>query len=413
MNPIASLWWIHPSPKMPSPGSVASSVSGSGAHTTAQAAPSHVPKYEAFTGKGVNSLASARKFFVPDLTKGFMTKMRACFGKVSTAWNLLDTDKSGAVSQDEFRILLDKFNLPYTERDLHQIFALFDTDHSGTITYQEFNEKIGLILHEGETGGIGVTLQNKSDKLTKDFQSVRTPKILSLPASLKWNNNWRQVSCTPLPEDEIRAKYGESKSMKALTDEHGLPIMNNILSGHYYAEPHTRMANGGEFDFEKRWAKRNAHGQMWDAKRNQPLIASVIKQEFFEDAKKAAESRTMQKHNLHSFIDKNKRAPLAISQALYSKRNEYQLPHSTTVTPRGNPTGLPLASPRIPLSARSMQGLGANASKPPQPDVKIPITEKELNDLFGHDLEAGYVQVCDVYSILRSLKPCNAIHRKP
>jgi hypothetical protein len=48
------------------------------------------------------------------------------------------------------------------------------------------------------------------------------------------------------------------------------------------------MANGTEFDFEKRWAKRNAHGQMWDAKRNQPLIASVIKQEFFEAAKKGA-----------------------------------------------------------------------------------------------------------------------------
>ncbi len=318
--------------------------------------------------------------------------MRACFGKVSTAWNLLDSDKSGAVSQDEFRILLDKFNLPYTERDLHQIFALFDTDLSGTITYQEFNEKIGLILHEGETGGIGVTLQSKSDKLTKDFQSVRTPKILSLPASLKWNNNWRQVSCTPLPDDVIQAKYGDSKPMKVLTAEHGLPIMNNILSGHYYAEPHTRMANGGEFDFEKRWAKRNAHGQMWDAKRNQPLIASVIKQEFFEDAKKAAESKTMQKLNLHSFINKNKRAPLALSQALSMKRNEFQQ-QSTTITPRGNPTGLPPASPRIPLSARSTQGLGANASRPPQPDVKVPTTEQELSSLFGHDLEAGYVQV--------------------
>jgi hypothetical protein len=376
---------------MPGPASIAGShSSGAGADA---AAPSHVPKYEAFTGKGVNSLASARKFFVPDLTKGFMTKMRACFGKVSTAWNLLDTDKSGAVSQDEFRILLDKFNLPYTERDLHQIFALFDTDQSGTITYQEFNQKIGLILHEGETGGIGVTLQSHADKLTKDFQSVRTPKILSLPASLKWNNNWRQVSCTPLPEEQIQAKYGESKPMRVLMGEHGLPIMNNILSGHYYSEPHTRMANGGEFDFEKRWAKRNAHGQMWDAKRNQPLISSVIKQEFFEDAKKAAESRTLQKLDLHSFINKNKRAPLALSQALSYKRNESLQPQSTAVTPRGNPTGLPLASPRVPLSARPTQGSKSISSKPTEPDVKFPTTEKELIELFGHELEAGYVQV--------------------
>jgi hypothetical protein len=378
---------------MPGPGSTVSQSSDAGAP-----APAHVPKYEAFTGKGVNSLASARKFFVPDLTKGFMTKMRACFGKVSTAWNLLDTDKSGAVSQDEFRILLDKFNLPYTERDLHQIFALFDTDGSGTITYQEFNQKIGLILHEGETGGIGVTLQSHADKLTKDFQSVRTPKILSLPASLKWNNNWRQVSCTPLPEEAITAKYGDSEPMRVLMGEHGLPIMNNILSGHYYSEPHNRMANGGEFDFEKRWAKRNAHGQMWDAKRNQPLISSVIKQEFFLDAKRAAESKTMQKADLHSFINKNKRAPLALSQALSFKRMASQHPQSVAVTPRGNPTGLPLASPRIPLSARSTQGLGASASRPPLPDVKYPTTEKELNALFGHELEAGYVQVCLIYT---------------
>jgi hypothetical protein len=393
----AGVRFIFPAVMPSIAGSQGSQSSGAGADA---AAPSHVPKYEAFTGKGVNSLASARKFFVPDLTKGFMTKMRACFGKVSTAWNLLDTDKSGAVTQDEFRILLDKFNLPYTERDLHQIFALFDTDQSGTITYQEFNQKIGLILHEGETGGIGVTLQSHADKLSKDFQSVRTPKILSLPASLKWNNNWRQVSCTPLPEEQILAKYGESKPMRVLMGEHGLPIMNNILSGHYYSEPHTRMANGGEFDFEKRWAKRNAHGQMWDAKRNQPLISSVIKQEFFEDAKKAAESRTLQKLDLHSFINKNKRAPLALSQALSYKRNESQQPQSTAVTPRGNPTGLPLASPRVPLSARPTQGSKSISSKPTEPEVKFPTTEKELNDLFGHELEAGYVQVFHVDVLL-------------
>ena len=375
--------------RMSGPGSTISASSG----THVDAAPAHVPVYQAFSGKGVNSLASARKFFVPDLTKGFMTKMRACFGKVSTAWNLLDTDKSGAVSQDEFRILLDKFNLPYTERDLHQIFALFDTDGSGTITYQEFNEKIGFILHEGETGGIGVQLQNHADKLSKDFQSVRTPKILSLPASLKWNNNWRQVTCTPVPEDVIQAKYGESKPMRGLIAEHGLPIMSNILYGHYYSEPHNRMANGTEFDFEKRWAKRNAHGQMWDAKRNQPLISSVIKQEFFEEAKRSAETKTMQKHDLHSFINKNKRAPQLMSQFLSSKRNESQQLQSAGVTPRGNPTGMPLASPRVPLSARSTQGLGASSSKPPQPDVKVPTTEKELTDLFGHELDAAYISV--------------------
>jgi hypothetical protein len=151
------------------------------------------------------------------------------------------------------------------------------------------------------------------------------------------------------------------------------------------------MANGAEFDFEKRWAKRNAHGQMWDAKRNQPLISSVIKQEFFEDARKSAESRTMQKLDLHSFINKNKRAPLVMSQILSSKRNQNQISQSSTVTPRGNPTGLPLASPRVPLSARSTHV--SQPSKPHQPDVKFPTTEQELNDLFGHELDAGYIQV--------------------
>lgn len=94
-----------------------------------------------------------------------------------------------AIDKKEFGFLIQKeFNLPASKDDIDQIFAIFDTNGSGSISYFEFNKKMGILVH-GKGGTQGMTFDGD---LVED--KIRPTGIISaLSPDVKWNNRWRQV----------------------------------------------------------------------------------------------------------------------------------------------------------------------------------------------------------------------------
>ena len=57
--------------------------------------------------------------------------------EASRAFELCDTDGSGTLSTEEFRVALDRLGLGLTERQVGEVMRVVDTDGNGTIEYAE------------------------------------------------------------------------------------------------------------------------------------------------------------------------------------------------------------------------------------------------------------------------------------
>ena len=70
--------------------------------------------------------------------------------EASRAFELCDTDGSGTLSTEEFRVALDRLGLGLTERQVGEVMRAVDTDASGTIEYAEFYAQLRAAAHHEE-----------------------------------------------------------------------------------------------------------------------------------------------------------------------------------------------------------------------------------------------------------------------
>ncbi|KAA0168391.1 hypothetical protein FNF31_00273 [Cafeteria roenbergensis] len=75
------------------------------------------------------------------------TKLRGRFATVQRAFRLFDEDKSGSLSQSEFRLALRALGINVSDRDFKTLTMQYDVSGDGTVSYDEFNARVGPLLH--------------------------------------------------------------------------------------------------------------------------------------------------------------------------------------------------------------------------------------------------------------------------
>ena len=62
----------------------------------------------------------------------------------------LNIEKTGKISKKEFRFYLNFWGMNITEKDFDRIFAKFDLDGDGVISYKDFQISIGSEMFPAE-----------------------------------------------------------------------------------------------------------------------------------------------------------------------------------------------------------------------------------------------------------------------
>jgi len=78
--------------------------------------------------------------------KYLQSKLKDRFTEVRRAFRILDEDFSGFLNRDEFKKVMDMFNLGDVIPDpvFTRILSIIDKDNDGTITYTEFSQLLGI-----------------------------------------------------------------------------------------------------------------------------------------------------------------------------------------------------------------------------------------------------------------------------
>ena len=58
----------------------------------------------------------------------------------------MDDNKNRKLEFDEFRKGVSEYGLNYSKEEMKELFNAFDTDHSGTLDFDEFLEKLRVSL---------------------------------------------------------------------------------------------------------------------------------------------------------------------------------------------------------------------------------------------------------------------------
>ena len=74
-------------------------------------------------------------------------KLASRFKSVKQAFINMDYDLDGKISSGEFRVTLDLMGLVMNDEEFVKLWAHFDADGNGALTYAEFNNKVGAMLH--------------------------------------------------------------------------------------------------------------------------------------------------------------------------------------------------------------------------------------------------------------------------
>ena len=67
---------------------------------------------------------------------------------ISQLWNEIDTDNDGKITRDQLKAGLRKRGVPFSEKGLHRVMQLFDSDQDGSLSFAEFAAFIQLQQHQ-------------------------------------------------------------------------------------------------------------------------------------------------------------------------------------------------------------------------------------------------------------------------
>lgn len=107
---------------------------------------------------------------------------------LSRNFRIVDRDRSGQLSRDEFEICMKKFQIDLTIPEIHVLFDFYDSDHSGQLDFNEFLKGLRSKLspqrralaeqafNAFDTDGSG-EIDHKD--LEEKYDASRHPKVLS------------------------------------------------------------------------------------------------------------------------------------------------------------------------------------------------------------------------------------------
>jgi Ca2+-binding EF-hand superfamily protein len=82
-----------------------------------------------------------------DAEKILAEKLYGKFTHVQRAFRMFDEDKSGSLDHEEFRMALRAMGVTLSERDFQTLVMQYDKSGDGSISYDEFNARVGPLIH--------------------------------------------------------------------------------------------------------------------------------------------------------------------------------------------------------------------------------------------------------------------------
>ena len=117
------------------------------------------------------------------------------------AFQTFDQDGSGAISIEEFRVLLDrKLNLVFTEEILRQVMARFDDTGTGEIDYRKFTELVMGSKREDSTS-LMTALSGRQGYVSADGGNS------DMMLRRKIRMSWKQMKSSFMDLDKINKTY--------------------------------------------------------------------------------------------------------------------------------------------------------------------------------------------------------------
>lgn len=102
------------------------------------------PNYEMQLEKGVKNNKEEDKFLAAqslltgDIQSKILEKMKIQWKTIRKAFNDLNMEKTGAISKREFKYFLDFWGFEIDAKTFDSVFATFDLDGDGKISYKDF-----------------------------------------------------------------------------------------------------------------------------------------------------------------------------------------------------------------------------------------------------------------------------------
>eukprot|EP00613_Pedinella_sp_CCMP2098_P025292 CAMPEP_0171698832 /NCGR_PEP_ID=MMETSP0991-20121206/9575_1 /TAXON_ID=483369 /ORGANISM="non described non described, Strain CCMP2098" /LENGTH=694 /DNA_ID=CAMNT_0012287739 /DNA_START=131 /DNA_END=2215 /DNA_ORIENTATION=+ len=107
----------------------------------------HVGRRDKIAGRVVFTAEQARASLAEKLaTMG--TSVRRIFAHVNTDFQK-PGEAEGGLDPREFKLLLDKFNIPMADEEYRKLYSMVDPDGSNTVTYSEFQKEFGTSISGG------------------------------------------------------------------------------------------------------------------------------------------------------------------------------------------------------------------------------------------------------------------------
>lgn len=82
-----------------------------------------------------------------DAEKIIVAKLYGKFSHVQQAFRMFDDDKSGGLGYEEFKTAMRTLGISLSEQDFETMCMQYDKSGDGTISYDEFNARVGPMLH--------------------------------------------------------------------------------------------------------------------------------------------------------------------------------------------------------------------------------------------------------------------------
>ncbi|EDV26886.1 uncharacterized protein TRIADDRAFT_54259 [Trichoplax adhaerens] len=107
-------------------------------------------------------------------------KIAENWSTLAKAFGSIDEDKDGAISKSELKRLLNEYAMVIPDEHFKTFWSRCDVNSDGTIQFEEFVQRLGLKINEGDVYGTSTKIHDESDKMEQKRlhdQAARLGKV--------------------------------------------------------------------------------------------------------------------------------------------------------------------------------------------------------------------------------------------